>query len=91
VVSASSDPCQLPQLPSSGETEHTAKTYAALAKVSEAEDEPEELTTGLSEARSHQHRRTKKPTLMPQTIVRSASTSSQPKKNGLGSVGMTIR
>jgi len=36
---------------------------AALAKVSEAGDEPEEVTTGMSEARSHQRRGKKTPTL----------------------------
>jgi hypothetical protein len=39
---------------------------AALAKVSEAEDEPEEVSTGMSEAQSQEHRGNKTPTLMPQ-------------------------
>jgi hypothetical protein len=60
VISASSDP----YVSNSSKGENRANGEdAALTKVREAEDEPEEVTTGMSEARSHQRRGKKTPTL----------------------------
>jgi hypothetical protein len=49
---------------------------AAHTKVSEAEDEPEEVMTEVSEARSHQHHGKKTPVLThPHTFVRTGNVS----------------
>jgi hypothetical protein len=69
--------------------ERTDGEDAALTKVSEAEGEPEEVMTGMSEARSHQRRGKKTPTLEKKKTPSKESRDSELEIERC--VGMTIR